>query len=271
MTAPSLILLGHGSSDPRAAQVGHDLRTALVALRPELDVHVGFLDHCPPTGAQLLDRLVDSGVTEIVLVPLLVSEAFSAEAEVPVLLAKAHAEHPGVRVLAARPVGPEISLLRIVDRRLREALRRRRVFELDGLVFSAAGSSDVRSNALIARRARQWSHHHKLPCVTAYATGSGPSAGEAVRTLRAQGRRHIAVGSWFLSPSRIYTASTELAYTAGAIAVSEPLGPEPEVAETALSRYLVAAMDLVDLQLDDETDAEAEAAERHLRVVPASA
>ena len=121
------------------------------------------------------------------------------QAEVPALLAQVRAAHPELRVTASRPIGPEAQLLSIIDRRLRDALRARRVCELDGLVFSAAGSTDVRSNALVARRARQWSTHHRLPCVTAFATGSGPSTAEAVRTLRAQGRRHIAVGSWFLS------------------------------------------------------------------------
>jgi hypothetical protein len=121
------------------------------------------------------------------------------------------------------------------------------VAELDGLVFAAAGSVDVRSNAIIARRARQWATHHRLPCVTAYATGSGPSTAEAVRTLRAQGRRHVAVGSWYLSPGLLWTAEAESALEAGATAVSAPMGGEPEIAEVALTRYVVAAMELVDV------------------------
>ena len=118
------------------------------------------------------------------------------------------------------------------------ALRARRVAELDGLVFAAAGSTDIRSNALVARRARQWSTHHRLPCVTAFATGSGPTAAEAMRTLRAQGRRHIAVGSWFLAPD-CSTPGRPNCVEAGAVAVSEPMGGEPEIAEVALTRYVI--------------------------------
>ena len=44
MTAPSLILLGYGSDDPRVAQVSHEIRDELLAIRPELDVHVAFLE-----------------------------------------------------------------------------------------------------------------------------------------------------------------------------------------------------------------------------------
>jgi sirohydrochlorin ferrochelatase len=159
-------------------------------------------------------------------------------------------------------------LLSIIDRRLRDALRARHVSELDGLVFAAAGSTDIRSNALVARRARQWATHHRLPCVTAFATGSGPSTAEAIRTLRGQGRRHIAVGSWFLAPGLLYTRQAELARESGAVAVSAPMGGEPEIAEVALIRYVIAAMDLVDLHEVEGADAEPTPV-RHLSVVGA--
>ena len=269
MTAPSLVLLGYGGPDPRVAQVSHQIRDGLLDIRPELEVHVAFLDHSGPAGMPVINRLVSQGVREIVLVPLLVSDAFTPPPAVPALAAQATAAHSGLRIAASRPVGPEAQLLSVIDRRLRGALRARRVCELDGLVFAATGSTDVRSNALVARRARQWSSHHKLPCVVAFATGSGPSTADAVRTLRSQGRRHIAVGSWFLAPGLLYSHQSELAYEAGAVAVSEPMGGEPEVAEVALSRYVVAAMDLVDV---DETmlGEELEPARfRHLSVVSA--
>ena len=71
MTAPSLILLGHGSNDPQVPQVSHQIREGLLAIRPELDIHVAFLDHCTPSGIQVVNKLVSRGVEEIVFVPLL--------------------------------------------------------------------------------------------------------------------------------------------------------------------------------------------------------
>jgi len=277
MSAPSLILLSYGSHDPAVAQVSHQIRSRLLDIRPELDVHVAFLDPVdsqrhrpsyPPSGGQVIGKLVRAGVTEVVVVPLLLSDAFHPHAELPAVLAKATAAHPELSVTVSRPIGPEAQLLSVIDRRLRDALRARRVAELDGLVFAAAGSRDIRSNAIVARRARQWSTHHRLPCVTAYATGSGPTAAEAIHTLRSQGRRHIAVGSWFLSPGLLYERHAELAYEAGAVAVSAPLGGEPEIAEVALSRYIVAAMDLIDLD-GPALDLDEPALVRHLSVVGA--
>src|SRR5918995_2249235 len=180
MTAPSLVLLGYGSPDPRVSQVSHQLRDELLEIRPELDVHVGFLEQGAPSGMACINRLVGQGVAEIVLVPLLLSEAFGVPNAVPALTAQAAAAHPELRITAARPIGPEAHLLTILDERLREALRARRVCELDALVFAAAGSTDVRSNALVARRARQWATHHKLPHVVSFAGGSGPSTPQGI-------------------------------------------------------------------------------------------
>jgi sirohydrochlorin ferrochelatase len=267
MTAPSLILLGYGSTDPGVAQISHQIRDQLLEIRPELDIHVAFLDYCSPSALQVVNKLVKRGVSEVVLVPLLLSDAFHAQVEVPAVIAQIQAAHPTLQVIASRPIGPEAQLLAVIDRRLRDVLRTKRVNELDGLVFAAAGSSDVRSNAIVARRARQWANHHRLPCVTAFATAAGPSTGEAVRTLRAQGRRHIAVGSWFLAPGVRYSKQAELALEAGAVAVSAPLGAEPEVAEAALTRYVVAAMELVDLEPSLGIDEPAPV--RHLSVVGA--
>lgn len=270
MPAPTVILLGYGSTNTSVVQVSHEIKAGLLAIRPELDVHVAFLDHCSPSGSQVVNGLVKRGVTEVVFVPLLLSEAFHAQVEVPALIAQVQASHPNLRVAASRPIGPDVSLLSVIDRRLRDALRTRRVSELDGLVFSAVGSNDVRSNALVARRARQWANHHKLPHVTAFASASGPTTAEAVRSLRAQGRRHIAVGSWFLSPGMNYAQQAELAYETGAIAVSAPLGSDVEIVQAALARYVVAAMDLIDLDAPIAHIEDIEPAPvRHLSVVGA--
>ena len=76
------------------------------------------------------------------------------------------------------------------------------------------------------------------------------------------------MGSWFLAPGLHYTRQAELALEAGAVAVSDPMGGEPEIAEVALIRYVIAAMDLVDLHEIEAADAE-RAPVRHLSVVSA--
>ena len=83
--------------------------------------------------------------------------------------------------------------------------------ELDALVLAAAGSSDHLANQAVARLARLWGSRHKLPTVAAYASAAPPATGEAVRQFRAEGRRHIAVGSLFLAPGTLPDRAAELA------------------------------------------------------------
>lgn len=247
MTAPSLVLLGQGGADPRVAEVSQSLRAGLNQRRPELDVSVAFSDN-PPTALQVINKLTARGVGEVVLAPLNIVDGFDSGDDLGNLLTAVRAAHPGLQVVASEPIGPDPRLLSIVDRRLRDTLRRRRVDELDGLVFLSDAGNDPRSHAIVARRARLWSGRHRLPSVAAFGRDHGPSAAEAVRTLRGQGRRHVAVGSWYLSPSEDYRQQARSAYAAGAVAVSEPMSAEPELLEAIINRYVVSALALVDLE-----------------------
>jgi len=55
------------------------------------------------------------------------------------------------------------------------------------------------------------------------------------------------VGSFFLAPGFLPDRAAELALEAGAVAVSQPLGADVEVARTVLERYAVGAVELVPL------------------------
>ncbi len=245
MTAPALIALAHGSRDPRSAQTITALVDEVKAMRPDLRVERAFLDLSKPSFQTVVDRLVRKGVEEIVVVPLLLTEAFHAKVDVPEAVAEAMARHEGLQIRSTSVLGLEARFLEVLDLRMREALKSARVRELDALVLAAAGSSDALANQSVARLARLWGTHHKLPVTAAFASSAPPATGEAVRAFRAEGRRNIAVASLFLAPGFRPDRAAELALEAGAIAVSEPLGAHPEIARTLLARYAVGAVELV--------------------------
>jgi sirohydrochlorin ferrochelatase len=155
-------------------------------MRPDLRIEPAFLELSKPSFSTVVNKLVRAGYDEIVVVPLLLTEA-----------------------------------------------------------YHAAGSSDPLANQAVARLARMWGSKHKLPTVAAFASAAPPATGEAVRQFRAEGRRHIAVGSLFLAPGTLPDRAAELALEAGAVAVSAPLGADAEVARTILARYAVGAVELV--------------------------
>ena len=246
MTAPALVALAHGSKDPRSAETVNALCAQVRSLRPDLRVEAAFLDHCEPSPTQLFDRLVAEGYDEVVVVPLLLTAAYHARVDVPAVVQEAADRHPKLRMQVTEVLGDDV-LLDVLDRRLRTALKAERAREIDALVLTAAGSSDARANASVARLARLWGARHRLPAVAAFASAAPPASGEAVRRFRGEGRRHVAVGSYFIAPGFLPDRAEELAGEAGAIAVAEPLGADPEVAWLVLTRYTVAAVELVPL------------------------
>ncbi|MGY2703106.1 sirohydrochlorin chelatase [Nocardioides sp. HB32] len=245
MTAPALVALAHGSRDPRSAATIKALVSEVKAMRPDLKVEAAFLELSKPSFQTVVDRLVRAGHDEVVVVPLLLTDAYHAKVDVPSAVAEAQARHEGLQVRATRILGLETQFLEVLDVRMREALRSARVRELDALVLAAAGSSDPLANQAVARLARVWGSRHRLPVTAAFASSSPPATGEAVRAFRAEGRRHIAVASLFLAPGFLPDRAAELAVEAGAIAVSEPLGAHPELARAVLARYAVGAVELV--------------------------
>ena len=245
MAAPALVALAHGSRDPRSAATIGTLVDEVKALRPDLTIEKAFLELSRPHFSTVVDRLVKKGHDEIVVVPLLLTEAYHAKVDVPRAVAEATARHEGLSIRSTDVLGLGTQLLDVLDLRMREALKASRVRELDALVLAAAGSSDALANQAVARLARLWGTRHKLPVTAAFASAAPPATGEAVRAFRAEGRRHIAVASLFLAPGFLPDRARELALEAGAVAVSEPLGAHPELARTVLARYAVGAVELV--------------------------
>lgn len=245
MTAPALVALAHGTRDAHCVQTVQALCAEVRAMRPDLRIEPAFLTGSRPGFTKVVDKLVRAGYDEIVVVPLMLTDGHEAREHVPAAVGQVEARHPGLRVRASHILGLESVFLEVLDRRLRAALKEARVRELDALVLAAAGSTDALANQAVARLARLWGTKHRLPTVAAYAEAAPPATGEAVRQFRAEGRRHVAVGSLFLAPGELYDRAAELAHEAGAVAVSAPLGADTEVARTILARYAVGAVELV--------------------------
>ena len=75
--------LAHGSRDPRSAATITALVDEVRAMRPDLRIEQAFLELSTPSFATVVDRLVKAGHDEIVVVPLLLTEAYHAKVDVP--------------------------------------------------------------------------------------------------------------------------------------------------------------------------------------------
>ncbi|MFF5470170.1 sirohydrochlorin chelatase [Streptomyces achromogenes] len=226
---PALVLVAHGSRDPRALTTVRALMARVRALRPGLPVHLGHIELNEPL---LPGTLAALGETRAVLVPLLLARGYHVKQDIPELAAAAPA-----RASVAAPLGPHPLLAEALHARLTEAgwpaaldAAARRT---TAVVLAAAGSRDPDSAADTRRTARLLAGRLGVPVVPAYASAAAPTVPTALRALAARGRHRVAVASCFTAPGRF---ATQCAAQAPWIA-SAPLGAHEAMARLVVHRY----------------------------------
>ncbi|MGW0712894.1 sirohydrochlorin chelatase [Streptomyces sp. NPDC002643] len=227
--APALVLVAHGSRDPRALATVRALMDRVREQRPGLSVRLGHIELNEPL---LPDTLAALGDREAVLVPLLLSRGYHVKQDIPEMAAAS-----GARTHMATPLGPHPLLVDTLHTRLLEAgwppHMTRAERRTSAVILAAAGSRDPEA-ALDARHtAALLESRLGVPVLNAYASAATPTVKEATRLLRAQSRDRIAVASYFTAPGRFATESAEAAPWIAAA----PLGAHKSMASLILHRY----------------------------------
>lgn len=235
---PALLVIAHGSRDPRHAAAVTALCARVRALRPGLRTEVAFLDFNAPGVPRTLERLAADGVRDVVALPLLLTRAFHAKTDIPAVLREAATRLPRLAVHRAEVLGPSPLLTAALDRRLSEAGLRPGDRRSTGVVLASAGSSDPEAIAVIADIAREWRRTTGWYAVRpAFASASLPRTADAVRALRAEGAERVAVAPYVIAPGRLPDRITHGAEGAGADILADVLGPAPELARLLARRY----------------------------------
>lgn len=240
----AVILVAHGSRDPRAATATRALAGAVAAACPQWDVHASFLDHSLPRPVQVLAALEATGRRRAVLVPLLLTAAYHGRVDVPAEAAAARAAGLRIDVDIAEVLGPvdgwvDPLLLGGLTRRLAEAVPG--VGGCDAVVLAAAGTRDSAARATVGRAAASLGAHLGVPCTVAYASAAPPAAGAAVQRLRAAGATRVGLAAYFLAPGLLYDATVASACAAGVVAAAAPLSDAPELVTLVRSRVAAVA------------------------------
>ncbi|MFC9959742.1 sirohydrochlorin chelatase [Streptomyces nigra] len=234
-TQPVLLVIAHGSRDPRHAATVHALVRQVRAMRPGLRVETGFLDFNVPSVQGVLESLAAEGVRDVVALPLLLTRAFHAKADIPAVLREAPAR---LRIRQADVLGPSPLLVAALERRLYEAGLTPADKSSTGVVLASAGSTDPEAIAVIAEIAREWRHTGWCAVRPAFASAALPRTEDAVRELRDLGCARVAVAPYVLAPGRLPDRIARGA--AGADVLADVLGAAPEVARLLLARYEAA-------------------------------
>lgn len=203
-----MVLAAHGSTDPRFAGVVESIAGQLRGLRAGLDVRIGYLDHGPPSIADVVDG-------DCAVVPLLLSAGYHVRIDLPAQATDA---------VITDAVGPDALLATALAERLRDA-------GYDGhkaVTLAAAGSSDDRALDEVRAMARQLAEHVGVEVAAAFIGSGSPRLSEL---------RPDVVASYLLAPGAFH----EAVVSSGAGIVSAPIGAHPVLAEIALARYDSAA------------------------------
>ncbi len=112
MVSPVILLLGHGSRDPRAAREHEALAEQYRARRPGTDVATAYIELAEPLLQDAL-ALAAARSTHVVVVPLLLFAASHVKNDVPLALEAARARFPGVTFAAAPPFGVHPSMMEL--------------------------------------------------------------------------------------------------------------------------------------------------------------
>ncbi len=224
MTA--VILLAHGSPDPRSSEATHALAARLEGRTFDTIVRAAFLQHDEPTLAQVALELAREGSTSAVVVPAFLSNAFHARVDVPQAVLDAQAES-GLRLDVTDAIGPDGALLAALDRTL----------PAGPAVLATAGTSDAEAQVAFERLAAVWADRRGAPVTVAYASQAEPDIATAVARLEEETGRAAAIGSFVLFPGVL---PDRIAVAAGTRAVTRPLFAELELLDVIESRVAAA-------------------------------
>jgi sirohydrochlorin ferrochelatase len=123
MPEPVLVAVAHGSQDPRASATVRELM-AMVAERAAgrglgaPDLRTAYLGHAPPSVPQVMST-IEAG-RQVRVLPLLLTAAYHAKADIPRLLTRVASDFPRLQVSYGNTLGPHPRLLRALERRLAE-------------------------------------------------------------------------------------------------------------------------------------------------------
>lgn len=224
-TGPSaVLLLGHGSRDPRAAYVVGQLVEG-VARRTGREVRAAHLDFTEPTPEVALAQLANDGFTSVRVVPLLFTPGYHLTHDVPRAIAASGVGGTvsvtvAPALLAAGPPVRSLLIRALTDRLVQAGAGG----DFDALVLASAGSSSQEARRHIDGLAREISRAHGIPVLPAFATAATPAPAQALKALSDRGIGKPAVASLFVAPGRL---PDSVVAACPDVPVADPLGVSP--------------------------------------------
>lgn len=242
-TAPALLVVGHGTRDPRGVKEFHELMQLLRERNPSLPVEGGFIELSRPPISECVDRLAEAGSRRVAAVPLMLLAAGHAKDDIPATLVREGTSHPEMSFQYGRALGIRPELLELMDERISAVVSEEEKAETAVLVVGR-GSSDPDANSDISKLTRLFYEGRPYPIVeSAYISMTPPNLAAGLDRCRRLGAKRVVVFSYFLFTGVLEERIREQAKT---FAEDNPeievryagyFGPHEKVAELLIERY----------------------------------
>ena len=240
---PALLVVGHGSRDPRGAEEFHELVRLVRERSGGLPVEGGFIELSKPPISECVNKLVEGKATRISAVPLMLLAAGHAKDDIPATLVREGLSHPEVDFGYGRALGIRPELLELMDECISAVIPEGEKEEWAVLVVGR-GSSDPDANSDLFKASRLFQEGRPYEMVeTAFVSMTPPKVREGLERLKKLGAKKVAVFSYFLFTGvleeRIREQSEEFAGENPGVDVRYAgyFGAEGRVADLVLERY----------------------------------
>jgi sirohydrochlorin cobaltochelatase len=245
-TNPALLIVGHGSRDPRGAREFHDLVDLVRRRNAALTVEGGFIELSQPPVSECVNRLAKGGARNVAAVPLMLLAAGHAKDDIPATLVREQMDHPDLTFSYGRALGIRPELLELMDERISAVVPEKEKEETAVLIVGR-GSSDPDANSDLTKIARLFYEGRSYPVVeSAYVSMTPPDVTEGLDRCRRLGAKRIVVFSYFLFTGvleeRIQRQGEAFAGVNQNVGVRYAgyFGADPRVADLVVKRYTEA-------------------------------
>ena len=240
---PALLIVGHGTRDPRGVKEFHELMDLMRERNPSLPLEGGFIELSRPPISECVDRLAEDGAHRVAAVPLMLLAAGHAKDDIPATLVREKMTHPEMNFQYGRALGIRPELLELMDERISAVVSEEEKTETAVLVVGR-GSSDPDANSDVAKMTRLFYEGRPYPMVEgAYISMTPPTVADGLDRCRKLGAKRVVVFSYFLFTGlleeRIREQTEEFAGENGDLDIRYAgyFGPHERVADLLIERY----------------------------------
>jgi sirohydrochlorin cobaltochelatase len=107
----ALILFAHGARDPEWAKPFERLRAAVKQQQPDTAVEIAYLEFMQPDLPLAVDRLIESGVRQIDIVPAFMAQGGHLKRDLPLLVKDVQTRHPHASFILHPALGESQAVL----------------------------------------------------------------------------------------------------------------------------------------------------------------